>query len=589
MHFILIKKKNNFKQELINEKLLSSSNAPSLISRESIKFEISDFIIYIYPYNHIDHEVMGYSYYHDNDKLLLVNGIVNIDNNLRNNNICEFFDEIKDSSTLFGDYQLISIDKNGHGFIKTPPLSIKQLFFYEDNDCAVFSTEIKLIVDGINKFRSKKFVEHFDYDFIEDSVFREWTTRKFPRHTIFKDIKRIFPHDKKFFRDGNIIFEKKESIEVPKWFKESYVENKEKLYDDYYKSLISFVEKNLVNLKPGIEKITLGLTGGLDSRLSASILSKICKKYDIPFECNTGGVDDHPDLIIAKKITEVLDLKHYHYKTQNNIAPNPGKYRDYALTFYMSQGDFNSKDYVPNYNRKIADLSIIPQLGMDAFKRTTIDKVYSANRWFARRILFKKNFFFPLFFTSYEIWFAFLYAEIGEWDSFKEFVYEVLKRSEPELLEIPFVGDSLPQTKIKPYLTKIDSVHHDKEPFLWDYKFVKNNLSPILKKNDLGKKGILLLKLMNLNELDYFLNKELCKNIELYRKNNISMLKCVKKLAKESISKKYPKTKIKIKMTKEDINDPYIPKMQILMDFASVADKKSFKEIEKDFCRQNII
>lgn len=97
------------------------------------------------------------------------------------------------------------------------------------------------------------------------------------------------------------------------------------------------------------------------------------------------------------------------------------------------------------------------------------------------------------------------------------------------------------------------------------------------------------MKLLNLNELDYFLNKELCKNIELYRKNDISMLKCIKKLAKESISKKYPKTKIKIKMKKEDINDPYIPKMQILMDFASVANKNSFKEIEKDVGLQNII
>ena len=73
MHFILISKKDSFKDEQINEYLLSSSDAPSLISREAIKFDISNFIIYIYPYDHIDHEFYGYSYIADEDRLLWVN------------------------------------------------------------------------------------------------------------------------------------------------------------------------------------------------------------------------------------------------------------------------------------------------------------------------------------------------------------------------------------------------------------------------------------------------------------------------------------------------------------------------------------
>ena len=249
------------------------------------------------------------------------------------------------------------------------------------------------------------------------------------------------------------------------------------------------------------------------------------------------GQNNHPDVIIAKKIAKILDIEHFHYKPSNNISPNSKDYADYALTFYISQGDFNSKDFVHNYDRHITDSETINLFGMDAFKRTTLDKLHSVNRWFARRTLFKRNFFFPLFFTSYEIWFAFLYAEFGEWDQFKEFVYEILKRSEPKLLELPFVGASLPQVGVEPYMNKLDSVHHQKESFLWDYNYVKDNLKLVLNQNDLGIKGRLLFKLLGLNELDYFLNKELRKIIELYRKNNISLIRCVQNYGMKLIMK----------------------------------------------------
>ncbi|AXV40754.1 hypothetical protein [Methanobacterium sp. BAmetb5] len=584
MHFILISKKDSFKDEQINEHVLSSSDVPSLISREAIKFEISNFIIYIYPYDHIDHEVYGYSYFADEDRLLLVNGIVNVNNNLRNPDICEFFDELNDSTGLLGDYQIISIDKEANGFIRTPPLSVRQLFHYEDENCDVISTEIKLIVDGIQKFRERPFVHHFDYDFIEDSVFREWTPRYFPRNTIFKEIKRIFPQDTKYFKEGKILLEIKESIEVPQWFRELFNNNKLKLFDEYYDSLISFVEANLVSLKPNFEKITLGLTGGLDSRLTAAILSPICKKHGISFECSTSGQDTHPDVVIAKKVAKVLNVKHFHVVPQNNKRPNTNEYKEYALTFYMAQGDWNSKDFVIGYTRKISNFSVIAQLGMDAFKRYTIDKIYSGNRWFARRILFHKNFFFPLFFTEYETWFALLYAEHGDEDVFKEFVYEILKRSEPKLLTIPFAGDSLPQTDVEPYLTKLDSTHHEKDPFLWDYNYVNANLKQVLSKkfNELDKFDRNFIKVLGLNELDYFLNEEISKIINSYHEKEINLKECFKALLIERFSDKYPRTKNMIIMTKEN-RYPYINKMQILMDFAAVANYYSFQEMEKDF------
>jgi hypothetical protein len=581
MHFIIISKKDKTGPK-INEKLLNSLKAPALIAREAIKYEINNFIIYIYPYNHIDHELEGYSYYCDDDKFLLINGMVNVNNDLRNQDIVEFFSELEDSSELFGDYQIINLDRNGNGFIKTPSLSIRQLFFYEDENCAVLSTDMKLIVDGITKFKSKRFVDHFDVDFVEDSLFREWTSppRNFPEKTIFKEIKRIFPQDIKYFKEGEIIIERHDSIQIPQWFRNLYSEDKTKLYDDYYEFLMNFAETNLVNLKPNIKLIRLGLSGGFDSRLSVAILSKICRKHEIPFECYVGGQDEHPDVVLAKKVADALDVEIVHYKPQGNLSPNPTDYTDYATIFYMSWGDFNSKDFVLNYNRQVDGLDVILQHGMDAYKRTNMILLLSANRWFARRILFKRNFYFPLFFTDYEVWFAFLSEELGQRDSYKEFVYEVLKRSMPQLLDIPFAGQSLPQVDVEPYLGLRDSKHHEKEPFLWDYAFVQENLKPLLSKNDLGTKGKLLLNLLRISELDYFLNKELGKKIGQYRKKQITLLECVEELIKERNSMKYPKTKTKISFTKEAWDDFYIPKMQILMDFASVADKRSFEEVE---------
>lgn len=579
MHFILIAKKHENGPE-INEELLNSPKAPALISREAIKYEIGNFNVFVYPYDHVDHELNGYSYYCDGDELLLINGMVNVNDELRNQDIQKFFNDLHDSSRLMGDYQIIKLDKNGDGFFKTPSVSIRQLFFYEDEDCAVLSTDLKLIVDGLSKFKLKTFADHFDIDFVEDAIFREWTPRNFPENTSFKEIKRVFPHDIKYFKDGKIVIERKDTIEIPRWFRDKYHDDKIKLFDDYYEFLMHFTEINLLNLRPNFKKVRLGLTGGLDSRLTLAILYKICKKHEIPFECHVGGEDAHPDVVIAKQIAETLDIEIYHNRPENKLRPNTTSYGDYATTFFMSWGDFNSKDFTQGYNRQIGEIDTLVQLGMDAYKRTTIPLILSANRWYARRIQFRKNFYLPLLFTSYELWFALLYGEQKQKDPYKELAYEVLKRAEPRLLDIPLAGDSLPQVDVKPYLTTTDSKHHEKEPFLWDYNLVNTNLKPLLSKNDLGQKGKLLLSLLRISEVDYFLNRGIGEKIGLYRQNKISAVQCIKELRKIKKSIKYPKTKTSITMTKELRKELYISKLQILMDFAIVADKRSFEEVE---------
>ncbi|WP_225369766.1 hypothetical protein [Methanobrevibacter arboriphilus] len=138
--------------------------------------------------------------------------------------------------------------------------------------------------------------------FIEDSTHRESGIRKFPRHTIFKEIKRVLPHDEKIFKNGTISINRK-SIKIPKSFKKKYQMDKKTLYDEYYKNINEFTEQYLSYLKPNIEELSIGLTGGFDSRLAISILSPICEKYEISLKPYTNGAEDHPDVIIAKKIS----------------------------------------------------------------------------------------------------------------------------------------------------------------------------------------------------------------------------------------------------------------------------------------------
>lgn len=603
MHFIIFSKKESFREEQINHDLLISSRAPSLISKNVVKLEISKFIIYIYPYKHIEDELRGYSYYADENQFLLCNGIVNLNNQLRKDDLLEFFHDIDTSSDpdLLGDYQLIKIDKKGDGYIKTPPVSIRQLFHYEDENLEVLSTEIKLIVDGVNKFRSKKFIDHYDYDFIEDSIYREWHDRNYPQNTVFKEIKRIFPHDHKYFKDNKLVIERKNSINIPEWFKNAYKEDREGLYDQYLQILLEFTDTNLSKFKRDIRRIILGLTGGYDSRLNASVLFQICRKHKIPLIGYTSGKKEHPDVVIAKKLSEIIDIPHFHHQPPNNCFKNAQTNEDYIDTFYTAQGDWNSNDFVPFHERELAKtispltgnvspaIGVYPvneselyMLGTDAYKRTLLWKIVEANRWKARRTLFQGCFFLPLFLTKYDVWFSLMYGAEKSKEYYKEFIYEILKRAKPELLDLPSVGDKLPRTEVEPYQERIDSKYHEKEPFLWDYDLVINKIRPVFKKkfDELNQEEKSILKKTGLNELDYFLNRDISKIIGLYRKKEITLDHFYRLLLRERFSGKIPKIKTMIKLNKEQRKSFTVPRLMILMDFAVVADMHSFEEIE---------
>lgn len=76
---------------------------------------------------------------------------------------------MKIKANLLGDCQLLSLNCSGNGIYKTRPSSIKKLFFMKIGQCSVVSTEIKLIVDEIEKFGKCPFREHYDATYIYDT------------------------------------------------------------------------------------------------------------------------------------------------------------------------------------------------------------------------------------------------------------------------------------------------------------------------------------------------------------------------------------------------------------------------------------
>lgn len=74
-------------------------------------------------------------------------------------------------------------------------------------------------------------------------------------------------------------------------------------------------------VRPLTDQVNLALTGGRDSRLMAALLHAA----GVPFRATTNGLDDHPDVVIARQIAARLGVEH------NVIAPKRTEQRDAVL------------------------------------------------------------------------------------------------------------------------------------------------------------------------------------------------------------------------------------------------------------------
>lgn len=576
---------------MINETFLSSCNAPSLISEKFVKASMSNFDIYLYLYNQIIEENEDIYYKIEDNEINFFNGVIATKDDTLN--ITKIYETINNKEIIIGDYQFFHINQDGNGFIKTPQFSAHSLFYYEDEFCSVLSNEIKLIVDSVESFKDT-FVNYYDIEYIHEvyhlGYFNRGKREKI-RDTAFKNIKRILPHDEIKIKSGKITIEQNENIKIPKWFEDWYFEDKDGLYDWYYEELIKYGDSFLTNISKNVNKITVGITGGFDSRLTLMILEKLCKKHDIYLESISRGKEDHPDVKLGGEVAKLLNIPwtHTDYETKSNLKPLPQHLREYAATFYQAQGDFDSHDYLANYSRKIENTNSFYQIGMDIYKKDSINTLINFNRWYSRRIFTSRNFYFPLFATNLELWFAMTYAKhYPKQKQYTEFIYNILKRGNPKLLDIPFAFESLPQINVKYESKEYKTTFHDPQPFLWDYQFVLTELEPILKIpfDKIDQKYYNILTKSKITPLDYFLlDKQITKILSKYAPENSNKIK--EKLININKDTFYPKSRIYLKIHPNEKN--YIKKRSLmkLMDYASSANFSSFESIEKYFNSKN--
>lgn len=587
MKFFILSKKDNFDNDLINDSILSSTGATSLVSKNFIKKDFDNFLAYVYTYNHIYDETENKYYKISDSEISLLNGLISIEGIDEFSDVGEVFKAIEDDRFILGDFQAILINMDGSNVFKTFPASILPLFYYEDEYCSVISNELKLIVDGIKKFSENRFADFYDFEYIHDLFFFNEDRKTSLRNTIFKNIKRILPYDELSIEDGAFVIKEHDEITVPQDIEELYLKGSDKFYDWYYNSLMEYADVLINQIKDDVDQVKIPITGGLDSRLELMIFSKLAPKYDIRIISHTNGSSKHPDVIIGRKVAEALDVEWNHFGSDENDGKTVYRYlpqhlNEYANTFYASQGDFNSYDYISYYSREIKNPKEFMQLGNNMYKLEEISKIAKHNRWFSRRKLFEGDFFFPLFSTSYELYISRLNNKYHKGEEYhKEFVYNVIKRCEPKLLEIPFAYNRLPHVDVDEFKSEgyVATIHKVK-PFLWDYDFVLNELDGIFKPQfeEKDSESENILSRLGINQLDYFILKDDFDKILEGASDYDEDLKIRLLELKENAF--YPKTRAYF-----DLNDSkhYYREWSLLklMDFAAAASFTSFDELEK--------
>ena len=575
--FLIINKKDKLVSELINEELLNSVNAPSLIAKNVIKHETGNFMTYIYTYNHVYDECENIFYKCDENSTIIVNGLIALNDKDTPTDVEELFNEVNNGELNIGDFQLIKLTSDNNGIVYTPNASSLPLFYYEDEYCFLVSNELKLIVDGLTKFSNNKFSDFYDVEYINDLIQKGDGKKSTHRNTLFYNIKRVLPQDEIRIENNNLIITEHDEIKVPSWFEDWYFEDKDSLYDWYVESLLKYSDDFFKIFKDDVFDIGCPITGGFDSRLAISVLSIFSKKYNIKLSSSTVGSDDLPDVVIGKRVANTLNIPWQHQSHEKFEKYLPSNFEDYASVVFQSQGDWYSYDYFQfEYGRNnIKDHKSFSQTGLDLYKRDNFSSIIKYNRWFSRRVLTNSNFFLPLFATNLELNFALLYSKhFPEQEMYKEFVYEVLKRINPELLEIPFAFDKLPQLDIEEYTD--NSFKHNVDfvkPFLWDYQFVVNELSPIYAEefNYTNEKHDRILTKLGINPFDYMMFKE--DFDKAIKKGNENRIIEIKLNAYYPLCRKYV-----------DLNtDKYHLSARLLriMDFAVGASFSSYDEIEK--------
>lgn len=371
------------------------------------------------------------------------------------------------SDDLQGDYLIFGLDESGNGGFFSTLMSFNRLFFYENDEVAVFSSEIRLIFNSVSDFRGVNVGNFFDFNFIYESIFSEWAERNFSSHTFIEGIRRIPSTTRVNFSDYSYSFEDCQFDQYDEELGHLYLTNKAEFYDLVMDTLKAAVDRVVGAISD--ESIEVLLSGGLDSRVSIALLEGAANANGIEIKTKCWGPESHPDVVIGKRIAETLRLP-FNNVTGDGKVYIPERISDYQKCISISQGDWNSN----NFRTSNQFVKRVVVSGQDNYKRHNWNKIFSMNRWYAARMSYTKT--LPILSNNIVNKVALVYGKHNFHHGLFEFVYELLRRFSPSLLEIPFVGMQLPQHPVEPFSTvkesKIMPSHLAKAH--WDEELVIN-------------------------------------------------------------------------------------------------------------------
>ena len=183
---------------------------------------------------------------------------------------------------------------------------IKPLYFYEDKDDLIFSSEIKPIL---------KYKKYFEYEISSLSNFLLLGKQDNHSQTFFKNIKSIEPsHYYYFFHNG-----KKQKYNYWSIYKKNF---KQKTDAEHINELYSLIDSKLNNYLISDKRIGLFLSSGTDSSSLASYISnKIDYKLDT-FTYDFDDADSKGESSQVNKIAKILNVKNYKYILKPKIILN---------------------------------------------------------------------------------------------------------------------------------------------------------------------------------------------------------------------------------------------------------------------------
>ncbi len=224
-----------------------------------------------------------------------------------------------------GHFMFLEWDKNAIK-VRNDSLGVRDLYFYKDNKKVIFSTKIDEIVKLISNLT-------VDFEIISgDYILSERLVHK----TEIKEIKRIGPDTVTVFTP--------DKIEVLKLY--TFLSKKEKRYEnisEYFREFLAISNDY---------KISLGLSGGIDSRILLAYLLR----YSMNFTTHSFGLKDDKDNIISKVMANRIGFDNKLYnkfdpaKTvsifKNFLSFNPFNIGLERIPYYYELSDFGNKNYI---------------------------------------------------------------------------------------------------------------------------------------------------------------------------------------------------------------------------------------------------